>query len=271
MPTIILGVVGMALEITLLVILIRRRLYRRFPVFLSYCVWTVCVTVIRLSLSNHPVAFFLTFWLTEASYLVLALMVMLSLLQPFLIEAYRRHPCARYILPSAIVLIIGTSLWAVFFKPIATDVLARFVSAIYVFVPLICLVEVSLFLLAIVSTTRYGVEWTRYETGILAGFGILAFMTMLARVPALIALFHFRVGPQLEGLFRYFPSGAFISSAFAWLIAFWRPETPTKYEPPTPPHKYRELTRLRKQGLEALRELAKRLGFDLENTAAAPL
>ncbi len=262
------GAVGLVLA--LLAILTKRRLYRRFPAFFAYCLWTLVVAILRFFVREHPIPYFVVYWITEASYFVLAFAVMLSLFQPFTEVTYRQQPWSRHVMLSVCVLVIGISLWAVFFKSIAPTTLARFASGMYMFVPLICLFEVVLFILAVFLKRQYSFEWTRYEAGILAGFGILAFMTMLARLPGLLALFHFKAGPQLEALFRYFPSGAFISSALAWLIAFWRPEPPTTLEPPPSSHKYRELARVMRESLAILKEIAKRLGFDMAAVVEDP-
>jgi hypothetical protein len=152
------------------------------------------------------------------------------------------------------------------FKPINHTSPGHFASGVYAFVPMMCLLEVGLFIAAVVIRRRYSVEWTRHELGILVGFGILALLTLVADLPTLLRLFHLRVGSQLEAVFRYFPSGAFIASAIAWLIAFWRPEPPTTYEPPDP-RKYRELASVMKDRVDVLKQVLKRFGMHL----AAPL
>lgn len=256
MPVILLGLIGPVLETVLLIILIKRRLYRRFRAFFVYSAWTLCATTIRLSLGKHPVSFFLAFWLTEASYFVLAFFAMLSVLKPFTPLLGRRGSWWQNLTVAACAMVIGISLWAGFFKAIDSPALGRFASAMYVFVPVMCLLEIGLLAAAFLMKRKYSTAWTRYESGILVGFGLLAFLTFFARLPGLLALFHVKAGAQLEALFRYFPAGAFISSAVAWLIVFWRPEDPPNEEPPDA-DKLRKLTRLIRERTELLKHEAK--------------
>ncbi|HEY6252705.1 MAG TPA: hypothetical protein VI685_22340, partial [Candidatus Angelobacter sp.] len=266
MPIILLGLIGLILETLLLIILIKRRLYGRFRAFFVYSAWTLCAMGLRLAAGNHPVAFFLIYWLTEISYFVLAFFAMLSILRPFAPFSGRGWPI---LLTSACATVTGLSVCALLFKSIDNSALGRFASAIYVFVPLMCLLEMTLLIAAFLMKRKYSIEWTRYEAGILAGFGLLAFMTMFARLPGLFTVFHYKVGPQFEALFRYFPSGAFISSAIAWLIVFWRAEDPPSQEPPDA-DKLRELARLIRERTEILKQAAKRLGHNLAAAGSTP-
>jgi hypothetical protein len=265
----ILGLIPLGFVSALLVILIRRKLYTRFPVFFAYSVWTICATALRLAAGKHPVFFFLAYWLTEVSYFIIALVAIAMILHPFAKSLYDRHSWSRFVIPALLLLVIGTSLFAATFKPMDASAIGRFASAVYVFVPLMCLLEVVLVFWAVVLARRHRIGWSRYEAGILAGFGILAFLTLIARLPGSLTLFHLKVGPQLEGLFRYLPSGAFISSAIAWLITFWRPEPPSNYEPPDA-RKLQELTTLIKERTELLKQVLKAFGLRFDYCRCPP-
>jgi hypothetical protein len=266
---IVLSAIGPGLGLALLVILMRRKLYRQFPVFFAYCLWTLVAAAVRFLVANHPTPYFMVYWITEATYFIVAFFAMMMVLHPFAEIFSARHRWFKSIPLVAIGLPTGAALWAAFLKPINATLPGHFASAIYIFVPLMCLFEVALCLAAMIIRLRYSIEWTRYEIGILAGFGILALMTLIADLAPLLRLFHLRVPPQIEDLFRYFPSGAFISSAIAWLVAFWRPEPPTSHEPPDA-RKLRELARVMNERVEILKELAKRFGLDLATIVAHP-
>ena len=68
-----------ALQVWLLVLLINRQLYRRFPFFFTYIGSTVAITFIRLwtmgVIGDYP-KFFIVFWSTQAVYDLLALLVL---------------------------------------------------------------------------------------------------------------------------------------------------------------------------------------------------
>lgn len=265
---IVLSSIGSAFVLAVFAIFVKRRLFVRFPAFFGYCVWTLAVTVVRFVVANRATLYFIVYWVTEASYFLIALVVMAAILRPLAKIAgrdYLSSKCTLFLLVSAFVF---CSLVAAFLKPINPTLPGHFASAVYVFVPLLCLLEAALLIWAIVIGHRAGIEWTRYEVGILVGFGMLALITLIARFPGILLLFHSPAGPELEGFFRYVPSGAFITSALTWLITFWRPEpTPPSEYRPTDPRKIQELTEQVKESGEVLKKIWKRLGLDCASAA----
>ena len=217
--------VGPGLILVLLAILAKRRLYNRFPVFFWYCISIVCITVLRFLADGQPLRYFLVFWFTEACYLVIALIAILSVLRPLTDLEYSLHPWSRVLLFPVLFLIIAASLAMALFRPIAKTPTGRVASAVYVFVVLMCLVEFLLFIISF-KARRRAIKWTKYEFGILKGFGALTSLNLIAYFPVVLFLFHFNVGPQLQQVFQAFPVGAFIASATAWLLAFWGQEPP---------------------------------------------
>lgn len=258
----VLSFVGQALMLALLVIVLRRRLYKRFPVFVVYCVSILVVALLRYLVIGHPTQYFFLYWITEGCYLLIAFFTMLSVLRPLTQLEYVRHPWSRFLLFPFAAAIIGGGLWGALVNPINKTVAGRFASAIYVFVILMSLAQLLLFIVSF-RERRLAIEWTQYEFGLLRGFGALAALNLIAYSALLLRVFHFRVSPQLEYLFQGFPVGAFVASATTWLAAFWRPEPPR----PAPDigsflaaltvllEQYRAQT-------EIVRKLAKRLGFE---------
>lgn len=121
--------------------------------------------------------------------------------------------------------------------------------------------ELFLFIVSF-RVCRRAIEWTRYEFGILKGFGALAALKLVAYSALVLRVFHFTVSPQLEHIFQAFPVGAFIASATVWLIAFWKPEPPR----PEPPDMGSFVDALRvvleqyRAHMEFVRDVAKHLG-----------
>lgn len=260
--SIALALITMALMLGLLAILVRRKLYRQFPVFFLYCLWTLIVGIVRFLVSRHPLAYFLVYWLTEASYFVVALIAMLLVAERF-IEVVQRQ--SRLIFVAALAFVAVFSLLMAVYKPVGgLSARFRFASGIYVFVVLMCLVEIVLFLAFLYIRSRYDIDWSTYETGIVIGFGILAFLTFVAYLRTLLFVFHIRVGPLFDQLFQYFPPGAAPAAILAWLVAFWRPEPPLPpYDPPDH-RKYQRLAQVFEEAIENLRESWRRLGLRMQ-------
>jgi hypothetical protein len=94
---------------------------------------------------------------------------------------------------------------------------------------ILCL-QAAIFLLCLKLSFRRNapIRWTRYEAGILIGFGLAAFAT------ALIRLTRPQVGPAMELAFRYLPAVAYMAAVVIWLAAFWREEPPLVRKPTDP-------------------------------------
>lgn len=222
--------VAPGLMVLLLAILVRRRLYKRFPVFFWYCLSIICITVLRYLAYGQPTRYFLVYWFTEACYLVIAFISILSVLRPLTELEYSRHPWSRFVLLPFLVVTTSAVCWMAIFKPINRTTAGRVASALYVFVIVMCLAELLLFMISF-NVRRRAIVWTPYEFGILKGFGALAALNLVAYLALILRLFHFTVSPQFEQIFQAFPVGAFLASAAVWLLSFWKPEPP-RSDPP---------------------------------------
>lgn len=226
----VLSLIGPVLMLVLLSLLVRRGLYKRFPVFFVYSLSILIITLVRFLGVGKPLEYFFVYWSTEAFYLVIACLAMLSVLKPLTQLEYVRHPWSRFMLFPLLVLIVASSLSMAMFKPIAKAAAGRFASGVYVFIILMCLAELLLFIVSF-NSRRRAIQWSQYELGILTGFGALTSLNLIAYFALVLRLFRFNVGPQLEQIFQAFPVGAFIASAVVWVIAFWRPEPPRPESP----------------------------------------
>lgn len=257
----VLGLVGPALMTVLLLLLLRRKLHLRFPVFFTYCLSIVAVAVLRFLVAGNATAYFYVYWATEAAYVVIAFVAMLSVLNPLTQMFYIRHPWSQVVLVPSLLVIVGISLWMAVFRPVGAVFAGRFASAMYVFVILMSLAEFVLFVIAFRSKGRYPIRWTPYEFGILAGFGVLGFLNVIAYSALVLRLLHIYVPPQLETFFHSFPPGVFVGSAAVWLISFRKPEPPPPAPPPDLVGRLQDALRVLAEQIEFVKEIAKHLGL----------
>lgn len=261
-PTTILTLLLLGLLLLLLVILLRRALYRRFPIFFAYCMLRALITIPRLVAEKYPTPYFVLYWTTEAVNFVVSFAAMIEILGPYFEVIDRRRRWARLILPGGIGLVVLISLLPVILRPINPTLAGHFASAVYTFVILMCVLEVTVFIFAVRLRRRYRLEWSGYETGILVGFGALALVSLFAYYVPFLRVLHLRPSPLLESMYRYSLSGGLIPGVIAWLIAFWRPEHPQDSDPPDL-SRYPELAEVLKQRSEILKEVMRKLGFKL--------
>jgi hypothetical protein len=255
---------ALALTLALVVILAWRRLYKRFPVFFVYCVAIIGVTLIRFVFREYPTTFFFVYWVSEALYVSIAFLAMLSVLRPLTHFEYVRHPWSRFLLVAFALLVLAAMFRFAVLRPIGrspTSPTARFASAVYVFVILMCLMEFLLFLESFRVRGRYPIRWTPYEFGILEGFGIMSVCNLIAYLALVFRLLHLYVGPLLEATFQAFPPGMFIASAVAWLIVFSKPEPPRPEPPPDALGKLQDAARVLEEQIEFVRAIARQLGL----------
>jgi hypothetical protein len=143
---------------------------------------------------------------------------------------YSLYHWTRWLLPLASVAVMCASSWEAIQHPMGRILLARFAAAAYTFALAVLVIQVTIFLLCLRLSFRRNapIRWSRYEAGILIGFGLAA----IASLP--IYLTRFRFGPAMELAYRYLPPVAYMAAVLIWLGAFWRVEPPLARKPTDP-------------------------------------
>ena len=253
----LLGLVGPALQLALLVILARRRLYRRFPFFFLCMAYCLPVTIARLCVMNRPVTFFVLYWVTEMIYGMLALLAIHEVFRGVLETYSSLHHWLRWLPLLALAGVVGNSVWQTIYHPIGRGGrLGGLAAGAYAFVAGVLLLQAIVFLICVRLAFRRNspMKWGQYSAGILTGFGIAAVATLVIYVA------RFRLGPGLELVFRYMPPVAYTVAALTWLRAFYREEPPIR-KAATDPELYRRARKFMSTALEGMRkELRLRFG-----------
>jgi len=213
----ILSFTAPAILLALALIMVRRRLYREFPVFFTYVVFSAIVGALRETAVDHRFLYFWLYWITEAFYGMLALLVLREVFHRVFALPYDAYRWFRYLLPSALLMILGLSFSEAVIHPQGAGYIPRLITAIYWFDLGVHALEGTVLLLVIALIVVFPVAWRQHEFGILAGFGISACTTMLADVLVLNA------GSRYETFFRYGPPIAYVLATFIWLHAFLQP------------------------------------------------
>jgi hypothetical protein len=224
------GLLPAALQAALSVILVWRKLYRRFPLFLTYTLYSISTTFIRLWTMADPTVFFISYWSTEIVYGILALLAIREVFASVLEMYYSLYAWTRWLLPGALIFVVGDAVWQAAYRPLGGGPLGSLATGAYSLVMGILCLEAAVFLLCLkLGFRRHSpIRWTRYEAGILIGFGLAALAT------ALIRLARPHVGPAMELAFRYLPPMAYMAATLIWLGAFWRAEPPLVRKPTDP-------------------------------------
>ena len=198
----------------LIVIFLRRKLNKEFPLFFIYMLYVPVTAALRMSVMYHQAANFWVFWTTEAIYGALGLLVLREVFHRLFALSYASYRWFRLLLPVAMSLILTFTLWETIYHPLHRGSLSPIVSAIYWFDLGVHLLEGIILLLVLVLTLGFPLSWRRYEFGILAGFGLNACVTIIAYV------LRFQLGGGYEMFFRYGPPLAYLVTTAIWLHAF---------------------------------------------------
>ncbi|MGA2413218.1 MAG: hypothetical protein ABSF59_02155 [Candidatus Sulfotelmatobacter sp.] len=160
--------VPLGLLVVLLAVLARRRAYKSTPGFFLYAAFAVVAGLARFIVHEHPRPYYATYWLTEAGYDLLGMLVMYEVLRAVLGKLVRAW-WGQLIFPAILIAGVGISLarahdvpsrlGGVLFYIVMGETAVRFVQVI-VFAGLVTLVPVL------------GLRWRQYSFGVATGFGL---------------------------------------------------------------------------------------------------
>lgn len=172
----ILEYIPSGLLLVLLGLLVRRRIYAVLPYFFAYAAFAVCADLARFVVRNHSDLYRSTYWVTEAGYDLLGILVMYEVLR-MLLGNLTRIWWARLVYPAVLLSSIGLS-WArtheslapyghgVAFYILTGEIAVRFVQ-VFIFAGMVTLVPLV------------GFRWRQYPFGVATGFGLYATIALL--------------------------------------------------------------------------------------------
>ena len=217
----ILEFVPSCLLVVLLGVLIRRRALVTLPGFFAYAAFAVAADIARFLTHGNQRTYYPTYWITEAVYDLLGILVMYEVLRTVL-GSLTRAWWARLIFPAVLVLGIGMSivranvvpsrLSGLEFYIAVGEIAVRFVQ-VFVFAGLVTLVPVV------------GLRWRQYPFGISTGFGLYATVMLLTTTK------FSDFGTRFKLLWGWTSVVAYFLAVLIWI---WFFSVPQKAENPSP-------------------------------------
>ncbi len=167
--------IPLALLAALFLILVQRRAYSTCPWFCAYVAYGVAADVIRFAVHSHHDAYYDTYWITEAGYDLLGMLVMYEVLRAIL-GSISRGSWTRMAFPAVLLVGIGLSVARTHAVPPSVTGLE-----LYIVVGEIAVRFVQVFIFAGVVTLvpLIGLRWRQYPFGIATGFGLYATIALL--------------------------------------------------------------------------------------------
>jgi len=233
---------GLLLYVWLTVIVFRRKIHSRFPVFTAYAVFTVCAGFARLLVLRNSSVYFYTYWWTELGFLILSIAALHEAFRSVFVGFYLLR-WFRWFYFGGIVMIAASSILnSIFNRPVQVHPLFRIILDFAT--PINC-IQAAIFGLFYVCTKLLNVSFRRYPFAIVLGFGISAIGTLIPH--AIRSMF----GKSFDNFVVYGPSVSYYITLGVWLSAFLRRE-PADDEPASPlspeqmTHEVRQYTRVMK-------------------------
>ena len=240
---------GPALQIWLLIILLRRRLYKQFPWFCIYTAVLIARAVAEFIFRNSPWTYFYLYWSGEAVEAILGFFAVQESFRRVFRNFYVLN-WFRFLLPGVGVVMLVLAIVEGYFNP---PIAARWwLATIYLGEVAVRCLQLGVFALFVALVRLYLLPWQNYTFGISVGFSIAAlgmFMSMM-----LISAF----GPKVMVIARYAPSVAYVIADSIWLASFFRPEPPNPYHGKVSPFTPEELLALLRSYTQELKGLLKR-------------
>ena len=207
--------VAMALQLCVIFLLLRRRLYRDFRFFFYYLLFAALSTGINLAVRNNHRYYLYSYWISEA---LDTLLIFLAIEESFrsVFRNFYKLSWFKLSFPTVGILIaVIAIIRAVFFRPPHHSPLAVTLLSLEIAVGFL---QFGVFCLFIVLVWFFHMRWQQHAFGIVLGFGISAaggLVTFLLRSD---------FGTILNHLLRTAIPVAYIISVVVWIITFLRGE-----------------------------------------------
>jgi hypothetical protein len=240
---------GLILQVCIAAIMWSKRLYRRFPLFAAYTVYSIAAAVLRIVLFmiNSPL-FVTVFWATEALYIILGLAAIYEAFR----DAFRPFYSIwwfRLLVYLVILVPLGISVVAILRTP-STDV-DRAGAAILLVQIGTRYVQGGIFALAFAVIRFFRLPVSRYASGIIDGFGINAIGILAA------SILRSAFGTNYNNFFRFAPVVGYIIALLIWLTSLigdedengngWKPDVPLELLPGNLRQQIDSIRKIRKQ------------------------
>jgi|SRR5580700_2928388 hypothetical protein len=217
--------IPLVLLMLLLWVLVRRRAQQVCPFFFAYVAFGVAAGVARLAARLlaplRPEVYYATYWITEAGYDLLGILVMYELLRTVLGNLTRAW-WSRLIFPAVLIAGVGLSLARAHASPAQFERGPSYILAGEIAVRF---VQVLVFAGLVTAVPLLGLRWRQYPFGIAAGFGFYATIALLTTTK------FSDFGTGFTFLWRV---TSLVAYSVAVLIWIWFFSSPQKAETPNP-------------------------------------
>lgn len=218
--TIILGSVGLLLEIWLLVAMRKRGIFRAFPFFSTYIFSSAVISGLKLAVVHDYITYFWTYWCAEILYVVLALLSLheafKKLFEPFI----RSYSWFRLVFPVSVVVFATIPLFHALKEPLKNPwALVDFMLSVELGMGLL---QCGLFAVFLLIKQVFRLRGRIYAWGIVEGFAATSLAGLTYGMRS-------EFGKAFFFVAKYAAPVGYILALVLWLDTFTRRERDIKW------------------------------------------
>ena len=213
--------IGTGLQLLLMAVLLRRKLHREFSFFVIYIAASILITSARLLSHKNPPAYFYIYWITEAIYAVLGLLVLHQVFRRVFRDFYSYWRWFWVVFPASACIMACISVWyGIRYAPNPPYFAAKVISISEITVNFM---RAGLFALFFMLVRFFALRWRNYAFAIILGFAVSAMGSL-----GFYWLFS-EFKTHLNLLLGYLVPISYLCAVLLWLAVFNRPEPETKW------------------------------------------
>jgi hypothetical protein len=202
-------------------ILLKRRAYKFAPYFFAYVTFGVAAGLVRFIVHDRPGIYFETYWITEAGYDILGILVMYEVVH-LTAGTLVRARASQLILFTLLIIGIALSLVHSHSVPPKVDGIRLYIVLAEIAVRF---VQVLVFAGLATLVPLIGLRWRQYPFGVATGFGLYATVMLLTTIK------FSDFGTRFKLLWGW---TSLVAYSLAVLIWIWFFSVPQKIENPVP-------------------------------------
>jgi hypothetical protein len=209
---------SIALQVLLAAILLAKRAWQKYPVFVAYIFFNLVKTAAAFSVYRNRAAYFYTFWICEAIGIVLGLAVVREIFTNIFSPHAALRKLATLIFRVAVLALILLACGAIYEQ---SGNARSIVNGVLLASEATRIVELGLIMFLFLSSSAFGLHWRQNEFGIALGLGTCAAVE-LVNVTLMTHL-----SPAARQVFSLVRSFSFNGSVLIWLGYLLVPERAT--------------------------------------------
>ena len=211
-------VASLCLQAMLAVVLLVKRMWLKFPVFMIYAVanfvlGVACYFTFQLA---SPFAYFVIYWITEVMSLFLGLAVVFEVFTHLFKPYPGLRKLATLVFQCAVVFLLILGVIVIYKQPVGEHY--RIGAALLSMEQAARILETGLLLFLFLFASAFGLHWRQYVFGIALGLGILVSVELVAVTMRL------QFGFAANNIFNIVRTVSFSSSLFIWIAYILAPE-----------------------------------------------